>query len=399
MLPAKKKARRGSGKKTEASTVCPSKRLRAFRAILGDTSDGKHWFSSTKQLQLASVHFCVECRNVRRQHLRVDDDTPGWLLGAAGVPLRAADRTFRSRVPRLRAREVTWKRSSAALLKKPLFALAEAESMTFGWRFDDGPEAVIWPRRLGKVVLGERLYHAINCISWPESLRRLTLGCDFNQPIAGIRWPASLKQLTLCGFNQSVQCVQWPPSLQQLTFGLFFNQPIDADVTWPESLQQLTLGTDFNQGIVGVTWPASLQRLRFGNKFDREIEGVEWPASLQHLTFGKNFNRTIESVAWPSTLRKLTFGLRFNRALGSVACPSSLTHLTLGRKFNQPLHAIRTWVPGLVELVLLFERRRYSHSLSGVQWPTGLQTLTLRKSWEADGLALPRGLRLIYLTP
>ncbi|CAN0162699.1 unnamed protein product [Ectocarpus sp. 4 AP-2014] len=399
MLPAKKKARRGPGKKTEASAVCPSKRLRAFCAVLGDTIDGKHWFSSTKQLQLVSVDFCSECRSVRRQHLRVDDDTPGWLLGVAGVPLRAADKTFRSRVPRLRAREVTWKRSSAAMLKKPLFALAEAESMTFGWRFDDGPEAVIWPRRLGKVVLGERLYHTINCISWPESLRRLTLGCDFNQSITGIRWPASLKQLTLCGFNQTVQGVQWPASLQQLTFGLFFNQPIGNDVTWPKSLQQLTFGTDFNQAVVGVTWPASLQQLTFGNKFDRDIEGVVWPASLQQLTFGKNFNRTIEGVAWPSTLRKMTFGLRFNRVLGSVAYPSSLTHLTLGRKFNQPLHAISTWAPDLVELVLLSERRRYSHSLSGVQWPTGLQTLTLGKSWVAAGLVLPRGLRLIYLTP
>lgn len=379
--------------------VCPSKRLRAFRAVLGDTGDGKHWFSSTKQLQLASIHFCVECRNVRRQHLRVDDDTPGWLLGATGVPLRAPDRTFRSRVPRLRAREVTWKRNSAALLKNPLFALAEAESMTFGWSFDDGPEAVIWPRRVGKVVLGERLYHAIDCISWPESLQRLTLGCDFNQPIAGIRWPASLKQLTLCGFNKSVQDVQWPASLQQLTFGLFFNQPFGANVTWPENLQQLRFGTDSNQAIVVIRWPASLQQLRFGNKFDRDIEGVVWPASMQQLAFGRNFNSAIERVAWPSTLRKLTFGLKFNQAPGRVACPSSLTHLTLGREFNQPLHAIRTWVPGLVELVLLSERRRYSHSLSDVQWPRALQTLTLEKSWAAAGLALPRGLRVIYLTP
>ncbi|CAM9685605.1 unnamed protein product [Ectocarpus fasciculatus] len=399
MPPAKKKARRGQGSKTEDSSVCPSKRLRAFRAVLGDTGDGKHWFSSTKQLQLASVHLCVECRSVRRQHLRVDDDIPEWLLGVAGVALRDTDSTFRSRVPRLRAREVTWKRDSAALLKKPLFALSEAESMTFGWSFDDAPGAVIWPRRLGRVVLGERLYRAMDCISWPESLHRLTLGCDFNQPIAGIRWPSSLKQLTLCGFNQSLQGVQWPASLQQLTFGLFFNQAIGANVTWPESLQQLTFGTDFNQALVGVTWPASLQQLRFGNNFDRDIEGVAWPPSLEQLTFGKNFNRAIEGVDWPSTLRKLSFGLKFNRALGPVAGPSSLTHLTLGREFNQPLHGVRTWLPSLVELVLLSERKRYSHSLSDVQWPRGLQTMTLGKSWVAAGLVLPRGLRLIYLTP
>lgn len=82
------------------------------------------WFACTKQLQLASLHFCVECRNVTTLHLRVDVDTPRRLLAAADTVPPEPDKQGSTRVPRLRACRVTWKMSSAAALTRPFHAFS-----------------------------------------------------------------------------------------------------------------------------------------------------------------------------------------------------------------------------------------------------------------------------------
>ena len=348
----------------------------AFEVVLQDTADTRQWFASTRQLQLASFELCKACRSFPTLHLRVDESTPRGLLGAAEVPAPSPGRSGSTRLlPRLKARGVTWKLSSTARLNRPLYALAKAEFMVFGWKFDDSPEAIVWPRRLTRAVMGRRFYDAIDAVVWPASLQRITFGYDFNQSINGILWPSSLRSLTLGGFDQDVQGARWPSSLQTLKFGLFFNQPV-AGARFPASLQQLTFGRNFNQVVVGVAWPANLQSVEFGERFNQPVKGTKWPSSLKNVTFGSNFDQEIAEVAWPRHLKRLA----------------------LGRRFNRSLDGIGAWIPSLTEFCALIQRGRYSHTLADVRWPKGLQTLRLDHSWQGGGAALVQGAELVYVS-
>ncbi|CAN0441526.1 unnamed protein product, partial [Ectocarpus sp. 12 AP-2014] len=48
-----------------ASSSC----LSALIVALNDTCDGTSWYTSTKELQLASLEFCTACRNYPTMHL------------------------------------------------------------------------------------------------------------------------------------------------------------------------------------------------------------------------------------------------------------------------------------------------------------------------------------------
>ncbi|CAM9393068.1 unnamed protein product, partial [Hapterophycus canaliculatus] len=197
----------------------PSRCLDAIIIALEQASDGKRWYTSTKELQLASLQFCAACRSVPVFHLRVDSGTPTRLwTSAAARGTRSAKKLSLTRVPAVRAREVTWGISAAALRNVKGDVLSKVEWLSFGNDFNGSP---------------------IHGATWPESLQHLTFEWDFNQPIEMVRWPASLQVLSL---------------------GIDFNQPIKR-VSWPSSLRQLILGRSFNQPINGVSWPASLQEL------------------------------------------------------------------------------------------------------------------------------------------
>lgn len=353
--------------------------VEAFRVVLKDTGDSRHWLTSTKQLQLASFELCKECRDFPTLHLRVDEDTPSGLLAAADAPdpdpgdAPGANGSPRF-LPRVRARGVTWKLASAARLSRPLYALTKAEFIVFGWVFDDGPKAIVWPRRLTLAMFGTRLYEAIDTIAWPASLQRITFGYDFNQSINGISWPSSLRELSLGGFDQDIEDAQWPASLKKLKFGLFFNQPV-AGVRFPASLRQLIFGRNFNHGVVGLAWPANLQSVVFGERFNKPVGGIKWPSSLTSVTFGRNFNQEIAEVEWPASMELLALGHHFNRSMVGIG----------------------TWIPGLREICMLVQRDKYSHPLADVQWPKGLQKLRLNQSWQRVGVALAGGGEVVYV--
>ncbi|CAM9417233.1 unnamed protein product, partial [Hapterophycus canaliculatus] len=184
---------------------------------LRDADDGQRWIASTKQLQLASLQLCNECRNVPSFHVRVGAHTPRRLLEPLEDPLTGPVASTSMRVPRLRARTVTWDRISSADLNRPSFLLSDAVSLEFGYRFNDSVQAVAWPRRL----------------------KRLTFGWSFNRPIEGIAWPTSLKELKLGeAFNQKIEGIQWPAAQHDIWFGTHFNQEVER-FAWPSSLQKL----------------------------------------------------------------------------------------------------------------------------------------------------------------
>ncbi|CAN0208747.1 unnamed protein product [Scytosiphon promiscuus] len=407
--------------------------LDAFDVVLNQSCDGRDWFSSTKELQLASLQFCAACRNVATMTLRVDDAIPRSLLAAADAPPPDQKRLCSTRVPRLRARRVLWDLPTAVELRRPMYALADATHLRFGDDFGDTLEGVEWPRGLrgikidcnsvsitrltGGVVwppslqqisfgnsfnqslwrvalpeclrqlkFGRRFNQSIEEVVWPTSLQQLTFGDSFHQPIREVLWPASLQPLTFGdGFDRQIEGVVWPTSLQQLTFGDSFNQPI-REVLWPSTLQHLTFGYGFNRPIEGVGWPTSLQQLTFRGAFNQPIQQVLWPPTLRVLTLKYVFNQPIEGVKWPTSLQRLTFGSRFNQPIHQVAWPNSLKQLSFGRNFNQPVERVK-WPTSLEDLVFgstfsgsslaVWIESDFNEAIDGAQWPASLRRLTL----------------------
>ncbi|CAN0022744.1 unnamed protein product [Ectocarpus sp. 6 AP-2014] len=60
--------------------------LNALVVALNETCNGKSWYTSTKELQLASLEFCVACRNYQTLHLKVDAQIPRRLLCKGRCP-------------------------------------------------------------------------------------------------------------------------------------------------------------------------------------------------------------------------------------------------------------------------------------------------------------------------
>ncbi|CAM9963794.1 unnamed protein product, partial [Ectocarpus fasciculatus] len=91
-----------------ATTPGPSRNscLKAISVALNETCDGKRWYTSTKELQLASLELCIACRSYRMLHLNIDAEVPRRLLAAADAPPPHRKRLCGTRVPRLKARRV-----------------------------------------------------------------------------------------------------------------------------------------------------------------------------------------------------------------------------------------------------------------------------------------------------
>ncbi|CAN0429376.1 unnamed protein product, partial [Ectocarpus sp. 12 AP-2014] len=308
----------GSAKPGPTRNSC----LNAFYVALGETRDGKSWYTSTKELQLASLEFCMACRAYKTLHLIVDVRIPRMLLAAADGPVRHPKRLSRTRVPRLRARHVTWNMPTAAELRSPIFALMELDHLEFGGAFEGSLDAVTWPRRLESIAFHNfsPFNTPIDLVKWPASLKRLAFGNSFNQAIEHVEFPASLRQIVFAFFscfNQPIAGVILPTCLQKLALGASFNHPIE-DVTWPPFLQELIFGKYFNQPIQRAKFPASLQKLRFDQYscFNQPMAGVVLPTSLQQLALGASFNHPLDDVAWPTSLQELIIGKTFNQPIG-----------------------------------------------------------------------------------
>ncbi|CAM9664823.1 unnamed protein product [Scytosiphon promiscuus] len=386
--------------------------LDAFAVALGQACDGEEWYTSTKELQLASLPFCEACRSVTTLELIVDDETPRGLTAAADAPPSSRQRLCASRVPRLRARRVWWNLRTAIKLNKPIDAVADATEIFFDKHFVGSLGGVVWPQQLKKVQFPKdsNFNRPIDHVAWPASVQQLTFGECFNQPIGGVVWPESLHDLTFGqNFDRSVQETRWPPNLRRITFGSYFDKPIEA-ASWPDSVRELEFGEGFDRPIVRVAWPSSLQKVTFGNFFNQPIEGVAWPNSIRQLSFGQRFNQPIDRVAWPAPLADLSFGYvhndlhggmvllsAFNRPIDRATWPASLRRITLGSNFRQSLAGLGVWMPNLEELCLMPENRSsYKSLLAGIQWPYRLRLLTVYWDSGIESLGLPESVRVSY---
>ncbi|CAM9775302.1 unnamed protein product [Ectocarpus fasciculatus] len=390
--------------------------LNALIVALNETCDGKRWYTSTKELQLASLEFCTTCRNYQTLHLTVDARTPRRLLAAADPPPRYSERLGGGRVPRLRARRVTWNMPTAAELRTPILAMMDVDCLWFGGAFSGNLETLAWLGRLKTIHMMESSFNKpIDLVEWPACLQRLEFGDLFNQPIERVEFPASLRQLIFHGsFNQPIAGALLPTSLQELDLGQAFNHPIE-DIVWPPSLQKLQVGYEFDQPLQRVVFPSSLQEFTVLGSFNQPIEGVLWPDSLQRLALGYSFNRPIENVRWPTSLQEITFACcedqgddevvvyaDFNQSIGGSFWPASLRRLTLGNKFRQSLEGLGTWMPNLEALRLLSWDDMVQHNslLRGIEWPKGLRHLTVLDEYcevevpDLDGVEIPSTIRV-----
>lgn len=356
----------------------------------------KSWYASTMELQLASLPFCKACRNVMTLGLKVKDETPARLLETADAPYPGSPR-----VPRLRARTVTWRRNSVVELGNPLFALAEVSQFCF--LSDASIDDVSWPLRLRVLMLGGSFDQPLAKASLPPSLTELGFGHEFNQSIQGVVLPPLLQFLWFDGrFDHPISNVSWPESLEDLQLHFSFNQPVEG-VVWPERLESISFGQFFNQPIAGVKWPTSLKTLRFDDEFGHPIADVKWPPGLEVLELGQAFNQPIARVAWPASLQEVAFGIctqdpvylhsYFNQAIDEVIWPASLRKLALGGEFKQSLQDLGKLMPNLEVLTLVVKDYTI---LKGIKWPKGPMKLVVPIESVLDGVEIPQSVEVCH---
>ena len=226
--------------------------IEIFIVALSQVSEGgdKCWYTSTLELQLASLLFCKICREVPTLVVNVVPRTPRSLWSSRTQP-------DPRHVPVVRARHLQWSLSMDLLVDSASRELWAYSKLLFlgGSASHATLERVVWPQALTELVIGTRVARSMTTVLWPPYLRRLTVEHWRYQSIVGIAWPVSLRYLS---------------------FGCSFNQRID-----------------------GIVWPVGLMELSFGNRFDRPIVGVVWPASLQHHWPGYGGATTL-----PHALRK-----------------------------------------------------------------------------------------------
>jgi len=117
--------------------------LDAFIVALNQANDGQLWYTETKQLQIASLEFCVACRSVSTLALIVDKYTPTHLwAGAPARETRSAKRLSATRVPTLRAPPVVWELSASAL-RHTRGSFSGVKVFFFGDDFNDDVRRVV----------------------------------------------------------------------------------------------------------------------------------------------------------------------------------------------------------------------------------------------------------------
>lgn len=355
--------------------------------------DESGWYTSTTELQLASLQFCRACRSVTTLTLIVDDKTPRRLLDGVDPPPLDRKRARSSRAPELRALHVKWNLPTAADLRTPIYAVADAIEIVFGNVFDGSLDGIAWPDRLKALEFSpdSRFNNSIAGFAWPRFLHRITFGRSFNKSVDGVLLPASIRQITFGnGFNQPIEQIQWPKGLCLLTFGRDFNQPIEG-VAWPESLKVLTFGEYFDQPIELVKWPDSVTSLLFGDYFNQPIERATWPVALEELSFGFVDHNL-------STGDRFSMWSRFSKALDTSSWPTSLRKLSIGGEFLKSLEGLGTWMPNLQEFTLLVrEWCPYGSFLRPIEWPKGLRELTVHNDVDPGQMSIPDTVKILCL--
>lgn len=208
----------------------PSRCLDAFAVALTATCCKKGWYTSTKELQLASSTFCVACRSMRTLRLAVDMTVPHrlWVdstghgavddtrqgAGSSGKKLHS------SRVSRIKPHTVTWN-LPLSMLSWSCGVFANAECLILGSEFNGSVDEAVWPRGLKMLIFGNSFNQPVDSASFPPSLTGMGFGSSFNQPIENVSWPASLEIIMFgSNFVQPVHKVKWPAALQTLVTGV-----------------------------------------------------------------------------------------------------------------------------------------------------------------------------------
>eukprot|EP00903_Cladosiphon_okamuranus_P015583 g14388.t1 len=432
----------------------------AFRVVLNDHdgSQRQGWFLSTVNLSMTSRQFCISCRIARLYHVRIATFSP-WLKNDHHVERATREVSVATnvpepeyhhnppggypRIPRLRARRVTWELSTAQsdgqltadlerlmvfgddmnddveealfppLLQELSFSRdfkratvpltsggdldrgtaspsSSLQELIFGSYFNEAfDESFELPRSLTRLNMGSRFNRPLNRIKWPPAMRHLALGWRFDQDVQDVALPSCLQTLEFgFSFNRPIAGVALPASLNRLTFGDMFNEPIDGVRKWPDYLRHLAFGGEFNQQILAVSWPPLLRRLEFGWKFNQPVAGVVWPTSLEHLSFGRKFNQPVAGVVWPASLKCLEFGHDFDQPVDGVAWPGSLQRLEFGTRFHRSLDNV-VLPPSLRELVLGYQ---FNYPVDRVAWPASLRKLTLGGRFNHPVRGLPETL-------
>lgn len=126
-------------------TAGPSRLIDAVVVAFIQTLDGKKWFASTTQLQLAPLQLCLACRSARTLHFGVRTDKPRYLWADDRVPrTRSATKALTTRVPALRPETVTW-RLSVAMLRLSSDALSNLVCVEVSDDFNENMDSVTWP--------------------------------------------------------------------------------------------------------------------------------------------------------------------------------------------------------------------------------------------------------------
>ena len=118
------------------SVAGPSRCLDAFSTALNQ-ADSSGWYSSTLQLQLASLQFCVMCRSVSTLHLIVKDNIHALLLEDAPASDDKVKKLRRTRVPTIRPLILAWKIPVTYLRRFSSQVLGNVKELAFGNRFND----------------------------------------------------------------------------------------------------------------------------------------------------------------------------------------------------------------------------------------------------------------------
>ena len=131
-----------------------SRCLDAFSVALNQ-ADSNGWYSSTLQLQLASLQFCLMCRSGSTLHLIVIDDRQTLLFEDAPSSNVNVKKLRRTRVSNFWPLILTWK-LPAVHLKQFSSALAYVKQLTFWDGFNDKVDDVAWPPSLQQLTFGHR---------------------------------------------------------------------------------------------------------------------------------------------------------------------------------------------------------------------------------------------------
>lgn len=110
--------------------------LDVFTVALHQATEGERWYTSTAQLQLASLEFCKACRSVPTLYMKVDEDAPERLWDHSAAHQHRVSRAWRrlrrvTGVPTFRPRGVTCKLDKEHLCRTKS-AFANVECLVLG---------------------------------------------------------------------------------------------------------------------------------------------------------------------------------------------------------------------------------------------------------------------------